>query len=353
MDYLKIYDKNSLANCAFFMEEGFVVFYATTMDKYTIKGNNLVLGCTELLMKNFCGEHTLRLETLVAPAYASLKKIPEEKFIANLQSYSFLLNVSIVLAKQVLLTNKIINRNSTLLDGEKRELRDLSTKYYRAVSALNLEYEKRKLPWLNDILKKHLVSLNYKRGEAFCKSQESITVGELKFLSDKMIEYPKGSAICKESDQGDELFILQAGSLDVEVGGVKVATIDKQGTVFGEMALLLSKKRSATLRAKNNTVVLKISRQELKEICEKDNSLLKTIAISLAQKHYYNLLKVSSLTSTMVDMAMSLEEDTEDFSTPQQIYRLKADLGKLKNEISDAIYKKDADFLKPIEEILS
>jgi CRP-like cAMP-binding protein len=65
-----------------------------------------------------------------------------------------------------------------------------------------------------------------------------------------MIEYPKGSAICKECDQGDELFILQAGSLEVEVGGVKVATIDKQGTVFGEMALLLSEKRSATLRAK-------------------------------------------------------------------------------------------------------
>ena len=46
----------------------------------------------------------------------------------------------------------------------------------------------------------------------------------------------------------------QAGSIDVEIGGNRVATIDKKGTVFGEMALLLNEKRSATLRAKNNTV---------------------------------------------------------------------------------------------------
>jgi len=346
MEFLRLYSENSEPDIAYYLASGNVIFYVSKADKYAIKGNNLVVGATELIIKHIVGEHTLRLETLVAPANSAVKKISADKFIQNIANFSFLINTSMVLAKQVTLTNKIINKNSLALEGQDRLLKELAIKYYKGVSALSEEFNKRKLPWINEILKKHITSLDYKKGEAFFKSQDSVVFGELRLLSNKVIEFPRGTLICEENTYGDDLYILQAGSVDVEIGGVRVATIDKAGTVFGEMALLLSEKRSASLRARNNTVVTKISKGELKQLCEKDNSLLKVIAISLAQKHYYNLIKISAINKSLVEHALSQEEGPD--KKIGQIENLRSRIAKLKNDIDDAIYKKDADYLKYI-----
>ena len=348
MDFIKLYTASSDPDSAFFLNDGGVYLYASNMDKYSIKGQNLIIGSTELIVSRILGIKTLRLETAVATGKSVIKRIPADKYITNMDSFSFLINASIVLAKQVLLTNKIINKNMDALEGKDRLFKDLAIRYYRGVSALSREYEKRKLPWINEILKKHITSLNYSRGEAFCKSQESITVESTNMLSDRMIEYPRGAAICEENTEGEELFILQAGSIDVEIGGNRVATIDKKGTVFGEMALLLNEKRTATLRAKNNTVVTRILKSELREICEKEGDILKNVAYSLAQKHYYNLIKIGAVNKSIIEHGLDNGE-TEDKKT-DHLERLKLDLSRLKNELDDVIYKKDADFLKPIAE---
>ena len=349
-EFIKLYTVNSEPDCAYFLSSGSIYMYASNMDKYAIKGNNLIIGSTELIMNHLLHQQTPRIETAVASKDASVKKISVEKFISGMETFSFLINASIVLAKQVLLTNKIINKNIECLEGKEKQMRELSIKYYKAVFKLNQEYEKRKLPWLNDIVKKYFTSLNYKRGEAFCRSQDSITIESSNQLSDKMIEYPRGSIICEENTAGEEMYILQTGSIDVEIGGNRVATIDKQGTVIGEMALLLNEKRTATLKAKNNTVITVIKKKELKEVCEKQSDLLKNVTYSLAQKHYYNIIKISTVNKSLIDQ--HLNNDGGEDKTLSQVERLKSDLGKLKNDISETIYKKEAEFLKPVLEEL-
>ncbi len=345
-EFIKLYTVNSEPDCAYFLSSGSIYMYASNMDKYAIKGNNLIIGSTELIMNHLLDQKTPRIETAIASKDASVKKISIEKFIAGMETFSFLINSSIVLAKQVLLTNKIINKNIESLEGKEKQMRELSIKYYKAVFKINQEYEKRKLPWLNDLVKKYFTSLNYKRGEAFCRSQDSITIESSSQLSDKMIEYPRGSIICEENTAGEEMYILQTGSIDVEIGGNRVATIDKQGTVIGEMALLLNEKRTATLKAKNNTVITVIKKKELKEVCEKQSDLLKNVTYSLAQKHYYNIIKISTVNKSLIDQ--HLNNDGGEDKTLSQVERLKSDLGKLKNDVSETIYKKDAEFLKPV-----
>lgn len=345
-DFIRLYAVNSIPDAAYLLNSGSVYIYASNIDKYAIKGQNLIIGSTELIMNNLLGQETQRIETAIALKDSSVKKISIEKFITGMQNFSFQLNASIVLAKQVLLTNKIINKNIETLEGKEKQLREMSVKYYRAVSLLNKEYEKRKLPWINEILKKHHTSLNYKRGEAFFRSQESITIEASNRLSDRMIEYPRGSVICEENTAGEEMYILQAGVIDVEIGGNKVATIDRKGTVIGEMALLLNEKRTATLRAKNNIVITLIKKSELKDVCEKQDDLLKNITCSLAQKHYFNIIKLSSVNKSLIDQHLD-NEDSED-KTISQVERLRSDMNKLKNELSDIVYKKDAEYLKPV-----
>lgn len=345
-EFIKLYTVDSEPDCAYFLSSGTVYLYASKMDKYAIKGQNLIVGSTELLMNRFQDQNTLRIETAIASKDSSVKKIPTEKFISGMENFSFIINASIVLAKQVLLTNKIINKNMDTLDGKERQFREMSIQFYNAVFKLNQEYEKRKLPWMTEVVKKYTTSLNYKKGEAFHRSQDSITIESSNKLSDKMVEFPRGSIICEENTAGEEMYILQTGSIDVEIGGNRVATIDKKGTVFGEMALLLNEKRTATLKSNNNAVITVIKKNELKEICDKQPDLLKNISCSLAQKHYYNIIKINTINKTLIDQ--HLDNDGGEDKTISQVERLKIEIGKLKNELGELNYKKKAEFLKPI-----
>jgi len=345
-DFIKLYTVNAAPDCAYFLSSGSVYLYASNMDKYAIKGQNLIVGSTEIIMNHLLDQKTARIETAITSKDSSVKKIPAEKFLKGMENFSFLINASIVLAKQVLLTNKIINKSIDSLEGKEKELRELSIKFYKAVFKLSQEYDKRRLPWMNEVLKKYLTSLNYKRGEAFCRSQDSITIESSNQLSDKLIEFPRGSIICEENTAGEEMYILQTGAIDVEIGGNRVATIDKKGTVIGEMALLLNEKRTATLRAKNNAVITVIKKKELKEICEKQGDLLKNVTFSLAQKHYYNIIKINTVNKSLINQ--TLDSSGGEDKTISQVERLKSDLAKLKNELGEILYKKDAEFLKPI-----
>jgi len=345
-NFIKLYSAESEPDCAYFLSDGAVYYYASSADKYAIKGKNLIVGSTELIMSNILSRKTNRMETAVALRDSEIKKISAEKFVSSMSSFSFLINASIVLARQVLLTNNIINKNIGILEGKDKELREFSVRYYRAVTGLCGEYDKRKLPWLNDILKKHINSLSFKRGEAFFKSQESLTIESAEQLSDRMVEFPRGSVICEENTSGGEMYILQTGTIDVEIGGNKVATIDKPGTVFGEMALLLNEKRTATLRAKNNAVLTVIKKAELKEVYEKQNDIVRNVTISLAQKHYYNLIKISAVNKSLAEQTFGDDPDNE--KKTGQVEKIKIDLSKLRSELSDAVFKKKADFLQPL-----
>lgn len=344
--FIKLYTVNGEPDCAYFLSSGSVFLYASNMDKYAIKGQNLIVGSTELIMNRFQNQNTLRIETAIASNDSSVKKISAEKFLSGMENFSFLINASIVLAKQVLLTNRIINKNIDTLDGKERQLREMSIQFYKAVFKFSQEYEKRKLPWMNEFLKKYSTSLNYKRGEAFHRSQDSLTIESSNQLSDKMVEFPRGSIICEENTTGEEMYILQTGSIDVEIGGNRVATIDKKGTVIGEMALLLNEKRTATLKANNNAVITVVKKKELKEICEKQGDLLKNVTCSLAQKHYYNIIKINSVNKSLIDQ--QLDSGGGENKTISQVEKLKIEMGKMKNDLNEIIYKKDAEFLKPV-----
>lgn len=351
-EFLKLYTLDSPPDTVYFLEKGNVYFYASNMDKYSIRGNNLIIGSTEIILTHMLSMPTERIETAITPTNSSIKKISVKKFLQGMQSFPFLMNTSIVLAQQVLLTNRVINKNINSLEGIEKIIRDLAISYYKAVHELEAEYEKRKLPWLNDILKKYQNTLTYKRGEAFSKSQQSITVEASHQLSENLVEYPRGSIICEEDTKGEEMYILQAGSIDVEIKGNKVATIDQPGTVFGEMALLLNEQRTATLRANNNTVISVIEKKKLREIFEKEGDLLNSIALSMARRHYFNIIKINTVNRALLEKTLE-SPDNDPAKNPGQIDKIKIDISKLKNEISEAAYKKNAEFLNPIIETLN
>jgi diguanylate cyclase (GGDEF)-like protein len=66
-----------------------------------------------------------------------------------------------------------------------------------------------------------------------------------------------GEALCHEGEEGHAMYVVLAGHLVVSKSGKQVA-VGSPGDCFGEMALIESRERAATLRALDETLVLEV-----------------------------------------------------------------------------------------------
>jgi len=346
MGYIKLYTSSSPADSAYYLNDGRVYFFVSNDDKYSINGKNLIVGATELIMRHMLGILTERIETAVTDSISKVKKMPVDKFISGMNSFSFNLNVSMVLARQVLLTNGIINRNINHLEGDEKKNREVTVQFYMIINRLRDEYDKRKLTWLKELIREFETSLSYKRGEAYHRSSEPVKITTADSLSDKEVEYSTGSIICEEDTRGEEMYILQSGAIDVYIKDNRVASINEPGTVIGEMALLLGEKRTATLKAKNNVVITTIKKSDLKEIAEKQIELLHAISFSLARRHYYNIIKIGEINRSIIEKTIDIEAG--EGPKTAQIHKSMKELAVLKRKIEDTARKKDCGFIQDL-----
>jgi CRP-like cAMP-binding protein len=66
---------------------------------------------------------------------------------------------------------------------------------------------------------------------------------------------PAGAALIEEGTDPGRLYVLKSGSVTIERDGVSFARIDSPGAVFGEMAVVLRKPATATVRAETDVEV--------------------------------------------------------------------------------------------------
>lgn len=91
--------------------------------------------------------------------------------------------------------------------------------------------------------------------------------------------FSKGQIITQEGAEGDELYIITQGFVEIVLGGrsasaARVVVNLGEGQIIGEMALLDQGPRSATVRAASDpTVVQAIPRQDFDNLCQEDTRL--------------------------------------------------------------------------------
>ncbi len=344
--YLQLYKIDTVPDAAYLLNGGQVFFFVTESDKYVIKGKNIIVGASELILSD-SNPSIHRIETAISTRDVSIKKISRERFLNGLNVFSFLLNVSMVIAKQVVLTNDIIDKNLVGVDPEQTKDKDNCIEYFRIVSRIRDEYEKRKMPWLKDIVTKYETSLTYKKGEAFSRTVEPVLISTPHELSDNMIEYSTGSFIFEENSMGKEMYILESGTLDVLIHGKKVATLDDKGSVIGEIAMLLGQKRTASLKACNNVVVTRITKEDLQGKSDKGIVVLKSVALSLSKKHSNNISRIHEINESLAEKYFN-EEDTKKAPNTLDFSKNYTELLSLKNEVEKTAQQKDAQYLTDI-----
>jgi CRP/FNR family transcriptional regulator, cyclic AMP receptor protein len=86
------------------------------------------------------------------------------------------------------------------------------------------------------------------------------------------VRLPAGAVLCREGETGREFFVLESGTVSVQVGGQRVAGLGP-GDFFGELALLDAGPRTATVVADTEVRVLVVSRQEFAGLLEQEPHL--------------------------------------------------------------------------------
>lgn len=73
--------------------------------------------------------------------------------------------------------------------------------------------------------------------------------------SSPTVDYKRGDVLMTQGEPGRDLFVLESGKLVVERDGIPIATIEEFDSLIGEMAVLLGKPHSATVRADKDSRV--------------------------------------------------------------------------------------------------
>jgi len=89
------------------------------------------------------------------------------------------------------------------------------------------------------------------------KHFEIKSLGKLLKLS-KIREYEDGEIIIQEGASDPWLYFLLAGGISVRKENIEIASIDKKGEIFGEMRVIDSMSRSASVCAVGKTVCLAV-----------------------------------------------------------------------------------------------
>jgi NTE family protein len=85
----------------------------------------------------------------------------------------------------------------------------------------------------------------------------------------EMVVVPAGGWLFREGDAGDALFIVRHGRLEVVRDDVVIRVLGS-GAALGELALLTEGDRSASVRARRETEVLRVGRQQFADLLSGD-----------------------------------------------------------------------------------
>lgn len=97
------------------------------------------------------------------------------------------------------------------------------------------------------------------------------------------ISIKQGETIFDEGDQGDSFYMIVSGEAEVKKGG-KVMTTLGTGEVFGEMALLNSETRSATVVAHTDMEVYQLKQEHFDDVLLKSPSIANSLSRALAKR---------------------------------------------------------------------
>ena len=282
----KIYEVMDFAESAYILHSGKLTFEISPGDRYYLEGKEIIFGAEEpLIAYKTEREEYFRFQTVYVEDDSGVDKIPLANLYKVVSFYNIGYTITKNIARNLEITNKIYITKEKSLSGTDMASKEYARLYVEAIDEIKKMYQKVRTSWLKDVLDRYTNSLVYTKGLAFRRgeSKHSLTMS-MEQLSDYTFNLRSGSILCEENGEGNEMFILNRGNLEVYIGGKKVADINQSGTVIGEMALLLGEKRTATIKTVTDCNITVIKPENLKEAAQNNPGFFLNIAVNLGKR---------------------------------------------------------------------
>lgn len=131
--------------------------------------------------------------------------------------------------------------------------------------------------------------------------------------------FAPGEAVIRAGQEGSSMFVVQQGRVEVQIndnGRPRTVATLCEGDFFGEMALLTGEPRSASVIAIEETEVLEIGHQALKQLFETNPSLCESISSTVAERR-------AGLTATREEAPSAARESDGLLASIKRFFGLK------------------------------
>jgi small-conductance mechanosensitive channel/CRP-like cAMP-binding protein len=142
-------------------------------------------------------------------------------------------------------------------------------------------------------------------------------------LSDEQIEelahqarverYTKGEVLVRQGDEGDSLFVVKSGRVQVDLQGedghVMTVAHRVEDEFFGEMSLLTGERRSASVIAESETEVVIVHKSAMAEVLAADLATLEALSKEVEQRQREAAAKLAAATESRPGKAAAQESN--------------------------------------------
>lgn len=262
-----------------------------------ISGKNSIFGEIGAILKQPRSATIRASEHCVLQVIDVKKKALDETILAQPRLG---LSISLNLARYIKDTNVRLSMYTQFLTEIRKVVDDYLLYYYQKSKAIGDIYEQMRFSWAKSIYDKAKSHMCYGMGEGVSRGQEVVSSAppppqappptEAAPVLTGAKEFKPGETLCKEGEEGREIFILQSGVLEVQVGGRKVAEIKDKGAVIGEVAVLAGyttrkfEARTATILARETASVIVIDGAKLEAVITANPQLILFITKILSER---------------------------------------------------------------------
>ncbi len=286
-----IYKRGDSVDKAFIINEGPVHVSIEGMPTQVIPADNVLVGKLEHVLEGT----NKRLFDLSIESSEQVQSVDLSLVDEMIHQFHFGYNTNIFLARLIDVTNQYYLERQQELSHEFGAYETRAKQFTHLVNdayRISIKHDLKELDSL--IYEKKKLEL-YRDGVLYCRPYVMPTsfMGFIK-ASPFIERFKKNATICREGSTARKMYILLRGSVAVTTGKRYITSITSPGEVFGELALFLEGKRTATLIAEENTDVFVVKLDGIKKFHKNYPSFFLASAQTLAQRVCDNIEKITN-----------------------------------------------------------
>ena len=310
-----IYKQKDQSDSGFSMPRGRIIVELNDVDSFEVEGEPIIFGVHELLLSESNGPCN-RLFSVKTDASSKYFKIPMSVIQSQISQFDSGFKIGKILAEILIkLDNILISKMDQ--HGKHEKLSQSYCKIFSwAVDSLGNYCDNQKHNWLEELYTSYTNHITYAKGKAMSSMIASIDLSNSKKIFQQLDSYsiniPAESIICKEGEPGDDLYILKEGKIKIFIKDHPISTIDKSGTILGDMIFWLGGNRTATMQAVTDTKLVFIKKDNIEKVLSKSPDFLKNLIIHLSRRIMHHCITINKLNTDISEGKSSELKEKED-----------------------------------------